>query len=295
MTSWMFTVGSWEHRFIEGFERSVHEYKPDCVIMFYYQEYDAWSIHNRKKASRLCRREGIPIQEHTLSFGNPPDSWRTLYNTIMTLDLNKRAVVVDITTMPRETIWTTFDLLQSQSARIQYVYREPQRYNKQWLSKDPREPRLVYKLSGEPKINLPTKLLILTGYDVDRVRHLVQFFEPQRTFLGIQTGDQLSNQTLNVIKTKKAFSGEQAIESFDIDAYEDDHGFEMIKRQLEPHLLDSNIIMSSLGPKLSAIALYRLHKLFPQTSLAYAPSNEFNRRYSFGLGRSHKGNLLRKG
>jgi hypothetical protein len=291
MTNWMFTVGSWERRFLEGFERSVQEFKPGNVIMYHYQEYDKWSARNRKEAVKLCKRNGISIQEYALSFKDPPTSWHTLYTTIMTLDVKNKAVLVDITTMPRETIWTTFDLLEGQSAKVQYTYYEPKRYNKRWLSKDPGEPRLVYKLSGEPKMNLPTKMLILTGYDVDRVRNLIQFFEPQRTFLGVQTGNQLANQALNVKKTEKAFSGEQAVELFGVDAYSDDHGFEAIKNKLEPHFHDSNTIMSSLGPKLSAVALYRLYKLYPQASLAYAPSNAFNRRYSFGLGQVHSGNL----
>ena len=49
--------------------------------------------------------------------------------------------------------------------------------------------------------------------------------------------------------------------------------------------------MSSLGPKPSAIALYRLKKKYPQTSLAYTPSNEFNRDYSYGIGEKCTGQL----
>ena len=291
MNNWMVTVASWERRFIEGFECSINEFMPGSVIIYHYQDFADWSAHNRKKAFLLCKKQGIDIQEYELSFEKPADSWLALYNTITVLDVKNKAVLVDITTMPRETIWTTFDLLESESAKVQYVYYEPKRYNKQWLSRDPGEPRLVYKLSGEPRMDLPTNLLILTGYDVDRIRHLIQSFEPQRTLLGMQTGNQLSNQTLNIERTKKEFQGEPSIDWFDVDAYANDHGFEAIKSQLDQTLKNSNVIMCSLGPKLSAIALFRLHKLYPQTSLAYNPSKEFNRRYSFGLGRHHRGNL----
>ncbi len=291
MNRWMLTVASWERRFLEGFEHSIDEYVPSNVIMYYYQDFADWSSLNRRKASRLCKQKGIDIQECVLSFASPAQSWLTLYDTSIELDVRNSVVVVDITTMPRETIWTIFDLLEGKSAIIQYVYYEPKRYNKQWLSRDPGEPRLVYKLSGEPRMDLPTKILILTGYDVDRIRHLIQFFDPQQTLLGIQTGNQLNNQMLNVERTQKAFEGEPHIGWFEVDAYADDHGFEVIKKQLDQTLTNSNVIMSSLGPKLSAIALYKLHKLYPQSSLAYNPSNEFNRRYSFGLGRSHRGSL----
>jgi hypothetical protein len=121
---------------------------------------------------------------------------------------------------------------------------------------------------------------------------MIRFFEPQYTFLGLQGGDQLSNQELNVSKYKNEFEKrERTIELFDIDSYESDHGFDAIKRILSTNIDNSNIVMGSLGPKLSAISLYKLHKIYPQTSLAYAPSNEYNRRYSYGIGRVHEGCL----
>ena len=49
--------------------------------------------------------------------------------------------------------------------------------------------------------------------------------------------------------------------------------------------------MTSLGPKLSAIALYLLHRKYAGTSLVYAPSNEFNKDYSNGLGEAVTGML----
>ena len=49
--------------------------------------------------------------------------------------------------------------------------------------------------------------------------------------------------------------------------------------------------MSSLGPKLSAVALYQIHKLHPSTALAYAPSQEYNREYSTGLGETFYGQV----
>jgi len=49
--------------------------------------------------------------------------------------------------------------------------------------------------------------------------------------------------------------------------------------------------MASLGPKLSAVALYRLHKKYPQTGLVYAPAKEFNPQYSYGITESIIGEL----
>ncbi len=57
--------------------------------------------------------------------------------------------------------------------------------------------------------------------------------------------------------------------------------------------LDSayNVIMSSLGPKLTAITLYKLHRENEARGLVYAPSNEFSLEYSSGIGPCFEGTL----
>jgi hypothetical protein len=291
MIDCMITVGSWETRFFKGFENAVKKFRPHNVLLFFYKEYANWSASNRRKSAKLCKEQDIIFKDRELSFSKHAGLWNVLYDEVARLNIRNGCVLLDITTMPRESIWIIMDLLEAKGIIVKYVYSQPERYNRTWLSRDPDEPRLVYKLSGEPKLGLPTKLLVLTGYDVDRVRQLIRFFEPQMTLLGIQVGNQLSNQALNIEKSKRAFEKERATDFFDVDAYADDHGFTSIKTQLDAHCGTSNIIMSSLGPKLSAISLYKLHKIYPQTSLAYAPSKEFNRRYSYGIGPTHEGHL----
>jgi uncharacterized protein Veg len=287
----MITVGSWETRFLKGFEGAVKKFRPHNVVLFFYKEYATWSAKNRRESAKLCKEQGIIFKDCELSFSKHKDLWNVLYGIVTHLNVGNGCVLLDITTMPRETIWIMLDLLDARGIMVKYVYNQPERYNPKWLSRDPDEPRLVYKLSGEPKMGIPTKLLVLTGYDVDRVRQLIRFFQPQETLLGLQTGNQLANQAFNVEKSKRAFEKERAIDFFEVDAYAADHGFNSIKTQLDAHIGNSNMIMSSLGPKLSAISLYKLHKIYPQTSLAYAPSKEFNRRYSYGVGLTHEGHL----
>ena len=52
-----------------------------------------------------------------------------------------------------------------------------------------------------------------------------------------------------------------------------------------------NIILSSLGPKIGSLALFLVKQRLPEVALAYAPSNEFNRDYSKGLGSCLYGNM----
>ena len=81
---------------------------------------------------------------------------------------------------------------------------------------------------------------------------------------------------------------------FELDSYNGDHGFINILSLVTPLLKDHNVVMSSLGPKPSAIALYQIHQRFPMIGLAYAPSREFNPEYSAGIGESIWGSIKRE-
>jgi hypothetical protein len=263
---------------------------PEDVVMFYYREYAERTLANRNQVKALCEEKSILLKQHKLTFSNPVESWKMLYETITELPVIGKEVVVDITTMPRETIWTVFDLLVDREAPIEYVYHKPAEYNKEWLSRDPGKPRLVYKLGGLAKLGVPTRLVVLSGYDLDRVKQLIAFFEPEVTLLGVQIGSQFDNIALNIKKHYKEFETRPEVKIFDVDAYSEDHGYEVIQKQIDDQVGSSNVLMSSLGPKLSAVALYRLHRTYPETGLVYAPSMEFNPEYSDGIGET----LVRK-
>lgn len=284
----LISVASWEERFLLGFER-LNEKPFDQVIMFYYKEYMDRTASNRARIQAICKGENISLVP--LSFADQQESWKTIYTTLQAVNPSSSKFTVDLTTMPRETIWAVFDLVENLGGKADYVYHRPERYHDKWLSRDPGKPRLAYKLAGLSQFGLPTKLLILTGYDADRVKQLMAFFEPNETLLGIQIGEQFDNRHLNEEKHKDEFNKRAGVVYFDVDAYSEDHGQTIIREIILPHVGLSNLVMSSLGPKLTAVALYKLHKEFPETALAYAPSNEFNPNYSKGIGASIIGEL----
>lgn len=289
-TELLITVASWEQRFLLGLKGLVAESHPRNLLVYHFEEYDEYSAENRRIVDQLCKDSGVSLESFSGSFRDPVKTWRTIYDTLKLDKLDGKTVVIDFTTMPRETLWTLLNLLEGSSAAISYVYHRPERYNDNWLSRDPGKPRLVYKLAGEAKLGARTLLLVLTGYDPERVAQLVRFFDPHHTLLGIQTGEQYHNQSMNVSKYRQ-YERQPGFTIFGLDAYSGDHGFMAIEHQLKSYLQGYNIVMSSLGPKPSAIALYRLKREYPQTALAYAPSNEFNREYSYGIGECVKGKI----
>lgn len=290
----LITVSSWEERSILGFKRLLETGQPGSVQMYHFREYDGLSLENRKQIGTLCNQSGIAFSEGSLGFSSPADTWKAIAADVIRSRLEGKRVVVDITTMPRDVIWTVFFNLLNIRAIIEYVYHRPTSYASDWLSRDPGRPRLLFKMSGVARFDRPTALVLTTGYDTERTQQMIRSFEPQRVALFIQSGQQFSNDVQNVASHQtfvKEENREYKIDAEPIDAYSPDHGEESLGKWVASHVHDHNIIMSSLGPKLSAVAMFRLHKHFPDTALCYAPSKEFNPEYSKGIGDSVMGQL----
>ena len=287
----LITVGSWEPRCWLGFQSLADAHAFSEVFMYFYEEYSGVTEDNRGRIRASCKERQIILHEDKLSFSAPIESWRTLYNTVSKAGMSGRSVLVDITTMPRETIWILFDLLDPSRNRVRWVYYMPERYNDDWLSRDPDKPRFVPKMGGITELGFPTRLLVLSGFDTERTRQLIMFYEPELIVLGVQSGSQFGNASKNVDKHFSEFGRVPTVSIFNVDAYSGDQGLAVIRREIRGHVAAANLIMASLGPKPSAVALYHLHKAHPQTSLAYAPSKEFNPEYSYGLGTCIYGDL----
>jgi hypothetical protein len=285
------SMASWEERFILGSRRLFEQGRPSRAILYFAEEYDDRSSNNRSRFKELCEQNHVRSCEHRVFLKSPAKTWDVLRLELASQTIASRELTIDITTMPRDIIWQVFAFADHMKCSLKYVYHRPGDYNKEWLSRDPERPRLVYKLSGEAEFGRPTTLIILTGYDMRRTEQLIRFYEPKTTLLGIQTGSQFANQSQNVDIHKSLISPESGVSSFDVNAYSEDRGKAAIEAQLQAHVGRSNVVMSSLGPKLSAVALYQLHKLYPSSSLSYAPSQEYNTDYSSGLGEMFYGQV----
>jgi hypothetical protein len=286
------TVASWEDRFYLGAEREFRASSPRSVLLYYSQEYHHWSRPNIDKFVSLCGKHRIGVEQEHFSLKDPARAWESLRSRLMVPTVARKRVTVDITTMPRDIIWFVFYFLRQANCSVQYIYHRPESYSLEWLSRDPGRPRLVYKMSGIARIGLSTTLVVMTGYDVRRTEQLIRFYEPKRTLLGIQMGEQHGNLAQNVQSHRELISEAEGVSAFDVNAYDADHGLGALSGRLEQEdVRDTNIVMSSLGPKLSAVALFRYQEANPHVALSYAPSQEYNRDYSSGISQTLSGEL----
>lgn len=287
----LITVASWEQRFLLGTLATLEKHSTISKMdMFYYRDYSLWSKYNRDKVEEICKDKNILLTTHELSFDDPVLNWRTL-ELVVNESYEQLGPLVDITTMPRDTIWSIFYFLQERVKYASYVYYKPETYNKDWLSRDPGRPRLAFRMSGIASLGDPTLLLIATGFDVERTEQLINYFEPKKIILCIQQGNQFENIKLNLQRHEQIRSIHNDVITLEVDSYSEDHGYGIYESALREHSLGFNVVLSSLGPKTSSIALYRLAMLNPEMALVYAPSNQFNLDYSLGLGEASEGTL----
>lgn len=287
---WLICVAGWEFRHVAGIKRGIEKHSPARVTMLYFEEYSDRTTENRVKIEALCKEGSIHYEEVSLHFSDPTHNWNALFELFKDNYHQHSSLVMDITTSPRETIWNVLYLAKTKISDIKYMYHRPERYST-WLSQEPIEPRLVYKQSGIMRLGVPTALLVVTGFDSERTVQLIDQFEPTITLLGVQVGDQYENNRNNIEKHQEDLRGYADIDIFEVDAYSKDHGLSVIENKIISLLDEYNIIAASLGPKTTAISLFKLNAKYPQIALAYTPSREFNSEYSIGIGQTIEGTV----
>lgn len=294
-TDILVTVLSWEERYILGLEQNLKEYKPSQVIVFNYSAYSDWKKDNLKKTKELL---GDSFIEVPLDILDIITNWYMFKETFAKHCIAKN-VLVDISTMTRESIWQSFFNCKKNGCDTKYIYYKPQGYSNDWISRDPGKPRFLYKMSGISKLGAPTLLMVTGGYDIQRLDSLIHNFEPIETILFFQSGNDYRNKE-NYKDSQFLLHSKYNIEQlFEYDAYDVNGSFNLVSNKLhqkdnknsKSNLENYNIILNSLGSKISAVTLFNIWLKFPQVALSYIPSKEYNREYSFGIGNYYTGQI----
>ncbi len=277
------TFASWEDRFVLGTEQILSSQEISGLDIFYLDQFVKRTEVAREKVRATAQRRGIDLKSWQCFSNSPSSTWTTAAIPWFEKLEEDDRVLVDLSTMPREIIWQLFWLLRRKNCAIDYVYHRPSGYG-DWLSRDPGRPRLTYKMSGLSRLGNRTALVVTAGYDTDRVKHLIQMFEPTVTFLALQKDsiDPKNPQFMDAYRSD--FQSKSNVRTFEIDAYEGDFGERVIEDQIRGVSSSHNVICTSMGPKLSSIALFRLHWKNESIGLVYLPANEYNQDYSYGIG-----------
>ena len=279
----LLAVTGWEERFELGIELFLNENHVKQVILFDFVDYSDKVKNNVNKISMYFDRKGIANSLIQLKHNDNSGNWKIVRDTINNM---VGTLVVNISTMPRDIIY--FSLYHAKNSEkisnLYCIYNSPKGYsNDNWLTSDPCKPQLIYNMSGIFEMGKDTILIILTGFDRKRVEQLLNYYEPRKIYMGLQTGEQYQNNILNAERHIELFKSNLNINCFDFDAFiEGDYGFHKIEEIIKENI-NSNIIAASLGPKPSSIALFRLNIEYPNIGLIHVPVTIYNMNYSFGI------------
>ena len=282
----IFLCPSWEERSYLGFEQDNKDIVVNKVIAINkVQPINGTEISVCiDKIKNACHQKAIAYEE-LMWKESPIENANILNSSLKQFDEND-VLHIDITTMPRDIIWTLLFFLNHNPNRVIIRYYQPISYCDTWLSKEPYSPRLLLKHSGIIELGKPLCVVIVTGFDMERTRQIVSKFEPHKVVLCIQKGPQFNNANRNEVNKHELIcksTGVSNVSSVDIDCYGEDFGGETIENVISS-LSDYNIIISSFGPKPSAIGVYMAYQKHQEVALCYVPCKEYNKDYCKGIG-----------
>jgi len=278
----LIVVLGWEERYILGIEDDFKNFIFNKVVMLNFNIKTEETTKNRDKTIKICEVNSVQLQEIDLDYFNSIGSWNKISEEL-SIGENGKKNLINISTIPRETIWIIVHLFKIKASKLDFVYHKPKCYSKDWVTKEPGEPRLLLKHSGIQKLNYPTALIIISGFDIERAKQLIYFFEPKLTLLGIQKGSQFDNLTRNQ-ESHKILQDISNVIEFETDAYTNDFGYKTLISQI--------IIVTSLGPRSTAVAIYKAFLAHPEIALAYVPNKIFNSNCTEGIGDKIMGTIL---
>lgn len=101
-------------------------------------------------------------------------------------------VVVDITAFRREELLVMMRMLhhvRRSGAGCYFLYVPAKAYSPDWLSRGVVECRSVVGFPGSPVPGRPDHLVLMLGFELDRARALIEYYEPARVSLGAGSPD----------------------------------------------------------------------------------------------------------
>lgn len=287
------TVLGWEDRYILGLKQSFQEYSFEKVILFVFEDYRHYTSENLVSTHEFLQSISVELIEISVWNNDLLASWKSIAEWFQQQNYSDiPRFIVDLSTIPRETLWSVLYWFSKDRLEFDYVYYPPMEYSGSWLSQEPEKPRLLFKHSGEIFFERQTCLFVFSGFDPERVRQLYEFYEPKMLLVAIQSGSQFDNNIRNTKdRLREVLNEVNSLEFVEIDTYDFNECYRRVSELLDPIKDRYNLITSSLGPKISGLVLYKYQFNNRSVALTYVPCRLYSRAYSKGIGNPVKGHF----
>ena len=269
------TFLSWEERFLESFKKDIKDNEFERIIIFNFSNGHHLNIQNEiiKEVEKIDKK----VEIINLLFNDDIANWKLLKHQVFNNQpLNN--VLLNISTMPRNIIYYLLHFFKEFNLNYNSIYYKPVTHSST-LTKNPLTPSLILQHSGIFDLEKPTLLIVCVGYDEKRVFQLYNYFEPKDIILLTEEKHQ-TEVNLNpkfdfcLIPEKK----EYLINSFDKKSI-----YNKLKKIYEAKNSEYNILLCSLGPKISTIDFFEFQVNYPNCGLVYIASKDYSLDYSNGV------------
>lgn len=193
------------------------------------------------------------------------------------IDLSSLAITIDISTFNREALLIAIALLRASypKAIIRTIYVSPVDHG-DWLSRGFRCTRNIIGFPGVQQSSKPTLLVVLSGFEPDRVHKVIEEYEPKLVLLGIGDPPTAPPFLERNIEEQKLILARQEVEKFSFPANHIKDCWDRLEDLVVPYLNDFNVILAPMSTKLSTIGALLLGEHHQEIQLAYCVPGEYN-------------------
>lgn len=233
------------------------------------------TIKNHKRANFILRSyKNIDCIEYIdLELENPISMILKINDMLKKESCNMFNITIDITTIPKHQLLVLLYFLRNSKIinKIRLLYSRPLEYGS-WLSSGYDKSLLLPFFEGPISLENKLALLVLSGYEPERILHLIDDIEPSATFIASSSPGtaprfiELGRETAELVHTLRDIQ----TELWEIPANDPFECREIITRKLDEYK-DYDFFVAPVGPKLVVIGLY----------LAYEKHKNFRIIYPF--------------
>lgn len=280
------TCASWEERFLQSIYDDYDKYKFDKIILFYFKEdrFFNLSSDNIEKIETFAKKNHIEIKKVALIFNDQIKIYGEADRVLSALGKNDH--YLNITTMPRHLIYICLDLLSTHKHTFEVLYYIPDSYGNE-IAKNPDIPQLLIKHSGIFEADKETLLIISAGLDKERIFQLYYYFEPYKTIILEEKQNYSEIKKGERLNFQKSLSEIHNLDFFKIDSFTENNIFNFMEKELTADIKEYNTLLCAIGPKIASLEFFKFNKLYPNTGIVYALSQDYSKDYSVGLDKKH--------
>ena len=274
---------SYEERALTTVQCLSESYRARKAVVYVNEEFlvGAGGAPARQKAYQLVEHVARHCERVDVAEGSLYDPHKQLNALRSNLSLDEThghqcPVTIDTTTFNREALIVCCALLKANFRRvtIRTVYVSPISHGS-WLSRGFRTVRNVIGFSGIYDSTRPTTLVVLTGFEPERVSKVIEEHEPDRVLLGIGDPPTSRNFLSRNLTEQELILARQDVEEFRFPTTNVKECLERLKKVTAP-IADSNVIIAPMSTKMSTLAVWQLAEMYPEIQITYCVPGEYN-------------------